>query len=208
MRWRPATLGALVALALACSNPFIGGAQQLLPNEVHVNGELEGSPQANLSEFLAQNTWAFVGQLQGMNSEFMAGGGTSTLVTRLVFQPTEVLKGTIPLGSMAEVWTSGGTYLNTPNGQTPRGVADRVSDLQVGSSYLVVAEAGWGRQWVAGRALVCLDGSTAVGAHATGDAWPNQVIAAGRSQIQFSAPGSNPTDRDAFLHAVRAAITP
>lgn len=186
--------------------PGTNSAQSLLPDEVLVESTYSIGMENELPLYLSVQTMVFVGQLQARSGEFVGDHDSKSLATRMTFRPMDVLKGTLPIGQPIDVWTSGGTYLQTGAVKTPRRLSEIADTMTVGSTYLVAASIRLGRLFAATGVLVELDGTGAVGGPHIDQQWLQTTIASGRANLLEVAPTAVPTDREAFLHQIQTAV--
>ena len=187
-------------------------AQTRLRNEVWVNPGAGGAAEEDLTAFVSNLTLAFIGTLEDVSPEFVDERKTE-LYTRLTFRPTDFIKGVSPSGESGtiDVWTYGGTYLETPGGRVPRRPADAAEGLELGASYFVPAARADSRDLFGDSPasnVYVLSGLNALvriskNSLTPAGGWTAVVIAKGRAAS--STPGVPLDDVTAFLTALRRA---
>lgn len=182
---------------------LVAAMGQLLPNEVLVYGSLESIPSGSAA-FMTRRDMAFVGRLEAVQSEVLDPSTTEELATKLTFVPTESIEGNVSLSAAKELWTPGGTFLNTPAGRVARAPAEAASKLQIGASYFVAADTMDGCSWIIASTLIGMDGPIPNPPSGT-QTWMDGVISEGRTQLLTINPARNPTARESFLHALHVA---
>lgn len=207
-------------LAIACLSVQIlttaaSTSQTLSRGEVWVNPGAGGGAERNLGIFFANVTLAFVGTLEDVSPQFVDESKTE-LYTRMTFRPTEFIKGVLPTGTSdtVDVWTPGGTYIDTPAGRRPRRPADVATDIKIGASYFVPAgrldslpsRAAYQSSPI--RSLYLLAGTDALvrisrGGLSPSGEWTGIVIAHGKEMSP--TPGTLPDDLTAFMNGLRRA---
>ena len=179
------------------------------PGEVIVEGGTQLPSPTDLSQFFASVDVAFVGIAQSVSVRFL-GNDHDHPYTCMTFRPSEILKGGSALASNGdvEVWTYGGSYIDSPAGRQPLNPAGIASGIRPGGVYFVAAthlevpELVGKRVLAADDALVQIDGPQ-VRTPYYFKRWLNAVVANGRAL--FVAPGPPPDDATLFLNALRAA---
>ena len=107
--------------------------------EVWIDPGLPPPSPRDLTQFFAGVDAVFVGRVESKTAEFVDKAERDCR-TRIVFRPTEILRGSPVSASVGtvDVWARGGAYVK--GDRVPTRVADAAKDLFVGSSYLVAAK--------------------------------------------------------------------
>ena len=206
-----------LAIVIACGTlmstaGFVGQTHEREPGEIVQNvGDPQGSIQ-NLAVFFAHTKLAFLGAVDNVAPILLPEpDGRDAVFTRMTFKPTEFLKGSPPVGFVGtlDVWTLGGSYVETSTGRRPFRPARITQGLQPGAVYFVAVATIDGYPSLDGRyvmrgddSLVRIDGGQAT-ALGWGTDWLTAVIVQGRASM--TTPGVVPDDATAFLTAIRRA---
>jgi hypothetical protein len=167
------------------------------------NPGVEITPSTDVATFAATTTLLFLGTLVEIAPEFV---DFETLATRLTFAPTEFIKPASGLttGEHVQLWSYGGTYLDTPQGRVPYRPSEIAEFLQVGKTYFVPATRRAGRLWLSSiAAVVLVQGESAIAPMRPAQNWIDTIVA--RSASSRGQTGTS-NRAEAFLNAIRQAV--